>query len=411
MKPRLWIASELFFPEETSTGYFITRIAEGLTNSFDVHVICTRAGYSARGIRVARREVRNGATIHRLPATSFDKDRLGPRLLNVVTFSLAALIFAIARLRRGDIVLAVTNPPSLPFVIAAGAMFHRARRILLVHDVYPEVLAATRMIDRNGHIFRLLTGVTRWLYRRYDRVIVLGRDMAEVVGAKLGDRADRLRTITNWGTIDTIGPQARDNNGLRRELGLEGKFIVQFSGNIGRTHDLTSVLAAAAALRSRTDVHFLLVGYGKQLGFVRDEVERRNLSNVTLLPRQPSDRLATMLACSDLTVIAFVADMYGVSVPSRMYNVMAAGVAIAAMADPRSELALVVAEESSGWVLDDGDADALTLLISDLADDTARTETRCRGANGRRAVVARFSRSEVLRRFADEVRALAPIPG
>jgi colanic acid biosynthesis glycosyl transferase WcaI len=391
-RPRLWVASELYWPEDTSTGYFLTHIAEGLTAHFDVHVI-TGAG-------TARCEKRNGTTIHRLRTTRYNKDRLVLRLVNLLTLTITALGFAFLRLRRGDLVLVVTNPPTLPAALALAGWVRRARLCLLVHDVYPEVLSAAGMLRPLSLAYRLLDSASKVLLRRFDRIVVLGRDMRDLVAGKLGGDSARIAIIPNWGDVDEIVPMPAGSNMLRRELGLEGKFVVQFSGNIGRTHDLDSVLAAAYALRDRTDIRFLLVGQGGKLRGATDELARRGLHNVILLPRQPRARLAEMLGCSDLTVIAFVEAMRGLSVPSRMYNVMAAGVPIAALADPASELALTVVENHAGWALPSGDAAALTRLVVNLAADATRGEARARGAKGREAATRDFTLPIVTEQFA-----------
>lgn len=394
-RPRLWVASELYYPEETSTGYFLTRIAEGLTPTFDVRVISGRPAYSERGVAVTRDEVKGGATIHRVGATRFDKDRLALRILNLVTFSVGAFFYALGHIQRGDRVLVVTNPPTLPLVLMLAGKLRGAGLTLLVHDIYPDVLAATRMMDRGGLTFRALDAGAAWLLRRFGSVVVLGRDMAELIGAKPGVAHERIVIIPNWADLDLIRPADRDGNALRRDLGLESKFVVQFSGNIGRTHDLAAVVSAAERLRQREDIHFLLAGYGGKLSAVGEDIRRRGLTNVTILPRQPRERLSTMLACSDLTVIALVADMFGISVPSRMYNVMAAGVAIAAIADPRSELARVVKENNAGWVLPEG-GDGLAALVEQLAGDPRCAVARARGENGRSRVERTYTLERVI---------------
>ena len=404
---RVWVASELYYPEDTSTGYFLTRIAEGLAGTFDVHVICGRPSYSARGLRVTATEQRAGTTIHRMPATRFDKDRLLLRLVNAATFTIVTFVFALLRLRRGDVVLVVTNPPTLPAVIVAAARLRGARTTLLVHDVYPEILAATGIVARDGAPYRVLAALFAKLARACDTIVVLGRDMRDVMAAKLGPAGPAVVIIPNWGDIDTIDPAARDANALRCKLGLDGKFVVQFSGNAGRTHDLDAVLDCAAASSDRDDVHFLLIGYGGKFAGVADRIARRGLTNITLLPRQPRDVLATMLTGSDLTVIPFIEGMIGLSVPSRMYNVMAAGVPIAAMTDARSELALVVAETRCGWILAPGDAGALAALTKDLAAGRAMGEARQRGDAGRRAAEADYTIDRVIARYAETLSGLA----
>lgn len=406
-RSRLWVASELYFPEETSTGYFLTRIAEGLAREFDVRIISGRPSYSARDTPVALREERHGTTIYRMPASRFRPDRLVLRAVNLVSFTVFAFVFAMFHFRRGDLIVVVTNPPTLPVAIIAAAKFRGARSVLMVHDVYPEVLAATKMLAIEGIAYRVLAELSGWLARRFDRVVVLGRDMREVIATKMVARADRIVMIPNWGDVDLVTPVERDNNRLRHELGLDGKFVVQFSGNAGRTHDLDSLFAAADALRERPDIHFLLVGFGGKFVTAESVIARRHLTNVTLLPRQPRDRLATMLTCSDLTVIAFVGGMYGVSVPSRMYNLLAAGVPIAAIADPRSELALVVTEGDAGWVIADGD---LATLVATLAD-APEGEARRRGDAGRAVAERDYAEAAIVARYAAMLTALASDAG
>lgn len=395
-KPKLWVISELYYPEQTSTGYFLTRIAEGLADEYDVRIISGRPTYSERDLNVAWSEERHGTRIYRMRSTRFDKDRLVGRALNLVTFTLAATFFAITRLRRGDRVLVVTNPPTLPPLVALAARLRGARAALLVHDVYPEVLIAAGMIRAGGWIDRALGAVVGFTYRQFRAVIVLGRDMHEIIGRRIGKSDTALHIIPNWGDVDEVVPMSLEENPFRRAHGLEGKTVIQFSGNLGRTHDLETVLQAADALADRDDILFLFVGYGGKAALVRDDQSPRR--NVRFLDRQPREMLGAMLASADAAIIAFVDNMYGVSVPSRMYNLMAAGTPIIAMAHPRSELALVVSEEAAGWVID-GSSEALAALIARIAGPGGREESRARGAAGRAAACRSYTLPAVLDRF------------
>ena len=389
-EPRLWVVSELYYPEQTSTGYFLTRIAEGLADSRRVEAICGRPTYSERGQEVRRKEVRGGVTIHRMRATHFDKDRLALRALNAVTLSLSVLFFALRHFRRGDQVLIVTNPPTLPPLVGWVARIKGMRSILLVHDVYPEVLVATRFVRADGFLHRLLQRAFDATYRLFDDVVVLGRDMHEVAGRKVRDPVRRLHIIPNWGDTDEIGPVARRDNPFAHAQGLVDKRVIQFSGNIGRTHDVETILAVAERLRDCPEIVFLFAGYGGKAGLIGDA------PNVMLLPRQPRDLLGPMLNCADATIISFVDAMYGVSVPSRMYNVMAAGTPIIAMADPRSELSLTIAESGAGWTVPQGDVDALERLIREICDPANSAERERRGEAARAAVLASFTLDRVL---------------
>lgn len=394
---RLWVVSELYYPEQTSTGYFLTAIAEGLASEYDVHAVCGKPSYSERGVEVARRENRNNVTIHRMLATHFNKDRLVLRFLNYVTFAISATIFAIRHFRRGDSMLIVTNPPTLPPILGRIARLKGVRGHLLVHDVYPEVLAATGVMAPKGAAWRALSKFFGWAFANFDTIVVLGRDMRALVVRKLAKRSDAppITIIPNWGDVEEIRPLVRDKNAFAAEHGLTGKTVVQFSGNIGRTHDVELILEVARRAEDLEDVVFLFVGYGGQA----QSVASYNGANVRYLPRQPRECLNGMLSCSDLTVIAFKDSMMGVSVPSRMYNVMAAGVPIAAVADRDSELTQTVVKNEAGWHIRPGDADELEKLVRHLATPAGHKLAQRLGDNARSAVTANYTLGHVLERY------------
>lgn len=397
--PRLWIVSELYYPEQTSTGYFLTLIAEGLARTMPVEVVSGQPTYSEHGTRAPRREQRRGVGIHRVRATHFGKDRLALRAINILTLTLSMAWFALFRMRRGDRVLIVTNPPTLPPVIGLIARWKRMEAHLLVHDVYPEVLAATGFLRAGSLPYRLLERVFAATFRLYGSVIVLGRDMAEVARTKLGKAARTITIIPNWGDVDEVVPLAAADNPFLTANRIDAPCVIQFSGNIGRTHDVETILATARLLRARRDILFVFAGYGGKTGAVAEAIASGELPNVRLLPRQPRELLGPMLASATATIISFVDAMKGLSVPSRMYNVLSAATPIIAIADPQSELALVVAEEQAGWVLPPGDADALVALVERLATPDGAAEAVRRGMNGRAAVEAHYTFAAVIDRF------------
>ena len=402
-KPRLWIASELYYPEETSTGYFMTKLAEGLVSDFDVRVISGRPSYSERSVPVASSEVRNGVRIRRMASTRFDKDNVLLKLINQTLFSTSAFVFGLLHFRQNDVLLTVTNPPTLPIALVVPARLRRVNSVLLLHDVYPQVLIAAGMLKPTGTIYRLLEVFFRKIYQSFRTIIVVGRDMEEVVRSMIGDNGPHIAMITNWGDTDEIVPLDPAQNEFRREHGLLGKTVIQFSGNIGRTHDVVTILDAAEDLVDRPNVQFLFVGYGGKVEFIRSEIARRGIQNVTLLKRQPRSRLNEMLCASDATLITLVDNMFGLSVPSRMYNVMSAGVPIIAIADPRSELCLTVAEADCGWIVDEDVRKTLGNIVCLLDAPDGRSEGQRKGKNGRIAVCRKYTFYNILAKFKSEL--------
>lgn len=396
-RQKLWIISELYYPEQTSTGYFLTGIGEGLAADYDVQVICSKPTYSERGMNVPRTEERAGTRIHRMRSTRFDKDSAIGRLFNMLTFTIATIFFFTIHARRGDVMLVVTNPPSLPPLLAIIASRKRMRSMLLVHDVYPEVLAATGHLSTQSLAYRLLYGFLAWTYRRFSDVIVLGRDMEELARRKLGTATTRLSIIPNWGDVEEVHPMPRQNNPFARAHGLIEKTVVQFSGNMGRTHDLELILELAERLSHRPDITFLFVGYGGKSRLVDQEQGKR--TNIVLLPRQPREMLGPMLACANATIISFVDGMFGVSVPSRMYNVLSAGVPIIAVADPRSELTLLVRESGAGWSFRSDEISQIEALILSLAEQDGAADAARRGEIGRKIVEKDYTSGQVVAQF------------
>jgi colanic acid biosynthesis glycosyl transferase WcaI len=386
LQSRLWIISELYFPEQTSTGYFLTRIAEGLAKSMPVEVISGQPTYSEHGTRAAAHEHRNGVSITRVRATHFNKDRLPLRVINAVTLTLSMTLFALRHFRSGDQLLIVTNPPTLPPIIGRVARWKSMRAFLLVHDVYPEVLAATGHLKPQSLAYRLLDHIVSSAYRQFDGLIVLGRDARDFFVRKLGAGA-RIDIIPNWGDVDEVKPTTHNENPFATAHGLTAPTIIQFSGNIGRTHDVETLLSVATNLKSRGDILFLIAGFGGKATLVRQAADTGDGENIVFLPRQPRELLGPMLACSTATVIAFVDKMLGISVPSRMYNVLAAGTPIIALADPKSELALMVKEHRCGWVL------------VYLATPEGQTDARLRGLAGRAAVETDYTLEKVIEHF------------
>ena len=393
--PSIVVVTDHYHPDDVSTGYFLTGIAEGLARQHDVRVICGQPARSERSAQ--RRETRNGVSIRRVGSIGQKDGGLVSRAIRTTTLCLFVLTASLARLRRGDIVIVVTNPPALPLVVRASCRLRGARCVVLVHDLYPDVLIATGFIKRESRLVAVLEHVNRWLYSGAERIVVLGRDMRRLVARWRQDQADGIVIIPNWGDIDLIRPLEKAENELLAELGLTDRFIVQASGNFGRTHDVATVLEAARRLVKREDIHFIFSGWGKGRVQLEESIGRCPLPNVTLLKRQPRGNLSTLLNAADLIVIPFIPGMAGVSVPSRMYNVMAAGRSILAAVDADAELALVVREEGIGWTTAPQDVDQMVAAIEEAA--AARELIRHQQTAARQAAETSYSYDAVINAY------------
>ena len=349
---RIWIISELYYPEEISTGHSLTQLAEGLAaRGHKVGVLCGQPRYMAQEQNYPALAIHRGVEIHRTWSTRLDKNVLWKRLLNLLTITSSLFLGALRRLRRGDCVVVVTNPPVLPFFTAVVCRMKGVPCLLMVQDVYPEFAIAAGVLKPHSLIARFWAGLMKLLCQKVDGISVLGRDMQEVIRRKRGKNPQDVRVITNWADLGEVAPTPRNDNPLLRELGLMDKFVVQNAGNMGPVHDVELLARAGQLLADLPQVHFLVIGSGSRMGLLKKLVKEFGLTNFTILPSMPRQQSPVFLNACDVALSLFVPQMYGVSVPSRIYNILAAGKPFLAVTDPGSELALLIEEEQIGWTV------------------------------------------------------------
>jgi glycosyltransferase involved in cell wall biosynthesis len=346
--PTLWIVSELYYPEMTSTGYYITTITEGLAREGRVRVICGQPNYSSKGILAPRSEVRNGVEIFRVASTRLNKNLIRNRVVNMATLAASTFWRGLRSFRAGDRTLVVTTPPVLPFSVAAAALLKGSAYTLLIHDAYPEQLIAVGALRPNSVPVRIIRFLNRWLYKHAAKIIVVGRDMKELIERNSTGLDIPIVNIPNWAETQLVRPQDRAANPLLADLGLLDKFVVLSAGNLGRPTDVATIADCAELMLGDTDVHFVFVGDGAKLPWLKEQVAKRGLTNVTLVGPLPREEQSIFLNACDVALITFVDGMLGAAVPSRMYNLLAAGKPIVAVVDDESEVSRVIREENVG---------------------------------------------------------------
>ena len=394
-----WIISELYYPEQNATGFFLTGIAEALVDSnSSVSVSCAQPSYNQRGVKAPQFEERTGESIRRCLSTTCDPKKIWGRLLNFATTSLSIGLRAVFSIKRGDKVLVVTNPPLLPFLIRMCCWLKGAKFILLVHDVYPDVFVPLGLMCQSHPLYRMISWVNGKLYASAHAVVALGRDMARLVQEKSQGKAN-VSVIPNWGDVDVILPALKAENALLQELNLTDKFIVHYSGNHGRTHDLLSLVEAANLLKDESDIHFLFIGEGSGKAQAFERAETLGLCNVTFRTFVDRSELNTSLNASDVSVVAFKKGMAGISVPSRLYNLMAAGKPILAVVDDDSEVADVIREAELGVTVPPESPELLAEQILSLKNDPERRAQMA--VNSRNEAVAKYSYAAIRQQYRD----------
>lgn len=396
---RLVILNQFFYPDHSATSQLMTDLAESLVGrGMQVTALAGRGRYNG-GERLPPREGYRGVRVERAWATSFGKRSVAGRLADYFTFYLGAA-WKLLALPRHDVVMALTTPPLIGLLALLACHLRGMKMVALVQDIYPDVGVALGTFREGSLATHLLDRLNRLVLSHADRVIVLGDCMRERVASKVGmEREDRIDVIHNWADGEKIRPL---EDGVRSPFaekhGLAGRFVVQFSGNLGRVNDFDTPLKAARLLRDREDIVFLFVGDGAKAGEIKEFVRRHELKNVLLLPYQPRETLLHSLAAGDAHLVTLAEGLAGLSVPSKTYGILAAGRPVLFVGDPRSDVARLVAEHGCGEVIPTGDAGRLACIVLAWADDTKSAAALGRAA--RDLFLRRFDRPHAVEAYA-----------
>lgn len=362
---RLWVITELYYPENNQTGYYLTKIAEGLTEQFDVKVICGQPNYAARGTLAPKNEYHQKVEVFRVWGTIWDKNVLAFRLVNMLTLGASIFLKSLVKFKKNEAILVVSAPPSLPFLTALAAKLRRANYTLIIQDKYPETLIAVGKAKDNSVSVKYLNKLNQWLYKNAKKIIVVGRDMMELVETQLEISNDKteIEVIQNWASLEEVEPAPRAENEILREHNLLGKFVFLYAGNMGHPQDLESIVYCAEKLKNDERFHFLFLGSGVKRKWLEREIEDKYLRNVTLLAPRPRNEQRIFLNACDVGLVPLVKRMRGVAMPSRTYNLLAAGKPILALTEENSEIARVIEEDKVGWFVPPCEPEKLLEMI------------------------------------------------
>ncbi len=387
---KLLLLNQFFHPDHSATAQLATDLAEDLAAAgHQVTALASRGVYLG-GAPLPARERHRGVEIVRVRATSLGKASLPRRLADYLTFLVAAAARALT-LPRADVVVAMSTPPLVATVGALHHLLRGSRFVYWLQDVYPELAVEFGLVRRGGLAARAFDLVSRWILGRASAVVVLGEAMASRVEAK-GVPRRRIHVVPNWADGGAIRPVAPEANAFRREQGLDGKRVVLYSGNMGRAHDLATVLGAARLLREEQDLVFLFVGDGARRAEV--EAAARELPSIRLLPYQPRERLAESLSAGDLHVVTQDPATLGLVEPSKLYGILAAGRPVLFVGPAAAEVGATVLREGVGEVVAPGDPPAAAASILRLLGQADEL-----GPRARAAFEARYDRGRAVEVF------------
>ncbi len=374
---KYFVALEYWEKEQNSTGYFWAEALDAMrTEGLNVDLIHPQR----RGSKQPTKQyIRYQSSLI--------------RIIKKFTLSASLAMSILFRAGKSDCVICGTNPELLLSLIVLVQKLKRYRIVALVHDVFPENTLATGVVRSQSLIYRMLRSAYSWVYRQPDKMVVIGRDMKELIEREKR-RTKSTVFIPNWVDHKDVTPIERPESAILNDLGWQEKTVFQFYGNIGRLQGIDNLLMGIDQVE-HPRAAFLFVGSGVQASAVQQYCQDHPARAVKYFDTIPNASRSDMLGACDVALVSLGVGMYGLGVPSKAYFAMASDRPILAVVDEGSEIDLIIAQEQIGWACRPGSPQDFAHAINEICNGGLRSIVR----SPRRALLAGYSKDSSLDQF------------
>lgn len=346
-----------------STGYLTIDIANALASVYDSVVLI------AGSVKVAERSLDKKIKVDKIVQYNRTSG-----IKRIVTWLLGTvgIFFKLLFRYRNYKVLYVTNPP-MSYLVAS--VIHNPFSII-IYDIYPEALKNVGILENNP-VYRWWEKRNRKIFSKANHIYTLSNGMRTELTRYVDE--SKIKVVYNWAASNLLRPIPKNENKFISDNGLNGKFIVLYSGNIGYTHNVEPIIDIAFRLKEYENICFLLIGEGKKKDALIKKVTEYGLNNCKFMTWQPSDILPYSLAAADLGIVTLNNETATVSVPSKTYNLLAVGAPLLCIAPESSELNELISTYGNGECFDKGDVEGMADFILKLYEDN--TYSKMLGSN------------------------------
>jgi glycosyltransferase involved in cell wall biosynthesis len=305
---------------------------------------------------------------------------------------------------RRELVLLTTAPPFLPFLGYLVSRFCQISYVCLLYDLYPDIAIELGVIKGQHWIAKFWDYCNALSWQQAQAIIVLSETMKDRIVAKQPSIADKIFVIPNWTEPQIIKPIAKDQNWFAKKHDLVQPFTVLYSGNMGRCHDMTTLLDAIVLLQNKP-IKFVFIGSGDKRDYVQSETERLDATNCLFLPYQSRENLPFSLTACDISIVSIAEEMEGLIAPSKLYSALASGLPIAAICPAHSYLnEVIVAQAHCGATFRNGDAAGLAAYLEELSNNPELVKDL--GRSGREYCVNNYSKEKIAQDYLQLFRSL-----
>lgn len=345
---RVTVLNQTFFPDVVSSGQHLADLASQLAErGHEVTVVTSRRAYDDPEKIFPKRETWRGVKVLRVFATGFGKSAKWRRAVDFATFLLSCC-WRLLWLRRQDLILAMTSPPLVSLIGACFARLRGSHFCYWIMDLNPDEALAAGWLASDSLAARLLEKCSRFSLRSASQIVVLDHFMRKRIAQK-NIEPEKIDVIPPWSHDADVRYDAEGRSRFRKSNGLDGKFVIMYSGNHSPCHPLDTVLSAAKKLAENRDIAFLFVGGGSQFAKVKQFALDHSLSNIVCLPYQPLSQLAGALSAADLHLVVMGSPFVGLVHPCKIYNILRIGTPLLYIGPQPSHISEII-QQTTEWL-------------------------------------------------------------
>ncbi len=370
-KMRILIYSYNYHPEPIGIAPLMTELAEGLVKrGHEVRVITGMPNYPERVIYPEYRgklyltEIRNNVIIQRCYIWVKPLPGLIGRILLDGSFIVTSILPALKGWKPDVILLTV---PPLPVCVPASLLgkIYNCPVILNLQDILPDAAVHVGLL-KSKFLIKVFEKLEKFAYDNATKITVIAEGFIENLLQK-NVPLDKMVLIPNWVDVTFIRPLPKEENNYFREMyDLKGKFVLLYSGNIGLTQGLETVIKTAVILKHIPDIVFVIVGEEKAIASLKEYCEELGVENVKLCPFQPREKLPEMLAASDVCLVIQKSNVIGFNMPSKIQVMLASGRPIIASVPENGTAAKAIEKSQGGIVVKPENEQELATAILEL---------------------------------------------
>ncbi|MFN6460372.1 MAG: glycosyltransferase family 4 protein [Nostoc sp. DedVER02] len=397
---KLSVITQFFPPDYAPTGQLIDELVKQLgQQGVDIEVFTSQPGYAFDSQTAALAVERmGGIRIQRSRTAQLWPGRIRGKAVNGVLYTLRALLYMLRAWRRSNVLLVTTAPPFLPIIGYLAYLLFRLPYVCILYDLYPDIAIALGVVSKHNWLAQLWRAINKQIWLNAKGIVVLSPAMKQQVLANCPQVADKISVIHSWANPELIVPIPKQENWFALKHNLVNKFTVLYSGNMGRCHDMATILQAAQQLQDEP-VQFVCIGGGAKRDELIQEANQLGLKNFTFLPYQDKQVLPYSLTACDLSLVSVDASTESLVVPSKLYSALASGRPIAVICSQYSYLRQLVAEANCGSTFENGDSNSLAQFIRLLSRDRQLGERM--GNSGRQYLRSHFTPKIISQQYLD----------